>query len=327
MTAADSPMIQPLVLLWDNLWIDVEEARAAAAGSCRISTDRADFGHADAVIFSVPLTGRHLPASRGWPHQVWVQWSQESAVHYPLLRDPLFHHRFDLRMTYRLDSDLPIPYFAPDVFDSLPALVPLANRHEVPVSAWISSANDRCGRDDYLRELTNHVPVHSYGKVARNIHLADDVGPATKMATIARYRFTVAFENSVEPDYVTEKFFQPLVVGSVPIYRGAPNVALFAPSPNSYIDATDFAGPAQLAQFLHAMTDDQYLEYHSWRGRGPRRAWREGFAPFGTHAFVRLAHAVRVVAIGLSAAAASDRGAARAPSGPARPTTRAESGR
>ena len=43
--------------------------------------------------------------------------------------------------------------------------------------------------------------------------------------TLARqYLFTIAIENSLEYDYVTEKLWQPLAAGSVPIYLGAPNV-------------------------------------------------------------------------------------------------------
>ena len=66
----------------------------------------------------------------------------------------------------------------------------------------------------------------------------------------ARYKFTLAFENTVTPDYVTEKLYEPLIAGSVPVYRGAPNVADFAPAPRCFIDAADFAGPAELAAYL-----------------------------------------------------------------------------
>jgi hypothetical protein len=37
-----------------------------------------------------------------------------------------------------------------------------------------------------------------------------------KMNIAAKYKFTMAFENSETDDYVTEKMFQPLVIGSVP---------------------------------------------------------------------------------------------------------------
>lgn len=41
---------------------------------------------------------------------------------------------------------------------------------------------------------------------------------------IARYKFVIAFENSVCDDYITEKLWTPLRVGIVPIYFGAPNI-------------------------------------------------------------------------------------------------------
>jgi len=40
----------------------------------------------------------------------------------------------------------------------------------------------------------------------------------------ARYKFTLAIENYVCDDYVTEKLWRPLRLGSVPIVFGAPNV-------------------------------------------------------------------------------------------------------
>ncbi|HQZ36736.1 MAG TPA: glycosyltransferase family 10 [Ilumatobacteraceae bacterium] len=312
---------RPLLLLWADAWIDLDEARRLVGDRCTISDDRRDYDRAEAVIFATPAMHDSLPRQRAFPDQLWVQWSQESTVQYPMLLDEGFNAKFDLRMTYRLDSDVPIPYVTPDMFDALQPIVPLEQRNEVAVSAWVSGAWDRCGRDNYLLGLLDELPVHSYGTVGRNCHLIDDTGGATKMATIRHYRFTVAFENSMTHDYVTEKFFQALLAGSVPIYRGAPNVALFAPAPHSYIDATEFSGPAELAEFLAAMTDDLYADYHEWRAAGPKLEWRTRFASFATHAFVRLARAVDAIAIGRRAAATTDRDELPPPSvrGPGRP--------
>ena len=49
----------------------------------------------------------------------------------------------------------------------------------------------------------------------------DDVG---FFRWAARYKFTLAMENYVCNDYVTEKLWRPLRLGSVPIVFGAPNV-------------------------------------------------------------------------------------------------------
>ena len=40
-----------------------------------------------------------------------------------------------------------------------------------------------------------------------NVHVVD------KVEALKRYKFSLAFENTNEEDYVTEKFFQSLVAG------------------------------------------------------------------------------------------------------------------
>jgi hypothetical protein len=298
-----------LALFMADPWIELDIANAdpAVAARWRLTTDRTLFADADVVIYPAPLWGIRPPVQRAHPYQIHVLWSQESSVHYPQLLDAVYLARFDLRMTYQLDSDVPIPYLSADMFDVAAPLPASAARGEVPISAWVSSSWDRCGRDRYLLELMEHIPVHSYGKVGQNRELVEDRGRDSKLAAITGYRFTIAFENSVATDYVTEKFFQPLVAGSVPIYRGAPNVADFAPAPHSYIDATDFSAPAELAEFLAAMTDDDYLRYHAWRAEGPTSEWRQHFAPFGTHTFVRLSQAADALRFGRRAAEVAQR--------------------
>jgi len=295
-----------LALFMADPWIDLDDANAdpTVATHWRLTTDRTSFAAADVVLYPVPLWGTRPPVRRAHTAQVHVLWSQESSVHFPQLLDADYTALFDLRMTYQLDSDVAIPYLWADIFDRPASLQPVAGRSDVPISAWISSTWDRCGRNRYLLELMEHIPVDSYGKVGHNYDLPDDRGPSSKMAAIGNYRYTVAFENSVATDYVTEKFFQPLLAGSVPIYRGAPNVAQFAPAPHSYIDTNDFSGPAELALFLRSLTDEQYLRFHDWRLHGPTAEWRERFEVFATPALARLAKPVAVLRIGLNALAA-----------------------
>ncbi len=40
---------------------------------------------------------------------------------------------------------------------------------------------------------------------------------------LVNYKFTLALENSLLPHYMTEKIWEPLAAGSVPVYYGAPN--------------------------------------------------------------------------------------------------------
>ncbi len=66
--------------------------------------------------------------------------------------------------------------------------------------------------------MENGVTVHSHGRCANNIPdtKKDDLLPTIK--------FYLAFENSEEIDYVTEKYFQALNFGTVPVVIGAPNI-------------------------------------------------------------------------------------------------------
>jgi alpha-1,3-fucosyltransferase 10 len=159
-----------------------------------------------------------------------------------------------------------------------------------PVSAglaWTVNPRERAGagrlfqsshvnhgaRMGHVVGQSRHLRVDSYGRVLRNRELdGPDLGRATLLDTISRYRFTLAFENSIEEDYVTEKFFNPLVAGSVPVYLGAPNVADFAPGDRCYIDVTDFSEPRELAQYLNHLCRErrEYAGYLAWKKAGLR---------------------------------------------------------
>jgi hypothetical protein len=50
-------------------------------------------------------------------------------------------------------------------------------------------------------------------------------GPVVeKRDAIIDYEFSVGIENSIEKNYITEKFFDNLLVNTVPVYFGAPNI-------------------------------------------------------------------------------------------------------
>ena len=57
-----------------------------------------------------------------------------------------------------------------------------------------------------------------------------------KMNVLRRYKFYLAFENSMVEDYVSEKMFEGLIAGSVPIYRGSQDIGQFLPSNMSVIN-------------------------------------------------------------------------------------------
>src|SRR5690606_26281037 len=132
----------------------------------------------------------------------------------------------------------------------------LAPKTSTAAVAMFQSSNvNLSGRDRFMKELSQQIEVHSYGRFMNNRALeGSDRGRETKIETIGRYPFCIAFENSVCDDYVTEKLYDPLWAGTVPVYFGAPNVADFAPR-HSYIDATNFSGPRELAAYLRHLLE------------------------------------------------------------------------
>jgi len=54
------------------------------------------------------------------------------------------------------------------------------------------------------------------------------------------------------PDYVSEKAFEALFAGTVPVYRGTNSIRKFMPADDAFIDANDMTAPA-LAALLHRL--------------------------------------------------------------------------
>lgn len=192
--------------------------------------------------------------------QVWVAETLESAVNYPQLDDPEFMSLFNIELSYRQKAEVWLPYI-PREFAKHYRHVRTGHRRK-SCCAFVSSTWDKSNRREYIRELMLHLKVDSFGLFARNKRILFDRGVPTKLRLLKKYQYTLAFENSLTPDYITEKFYEPLLTGTVPIYFGAPNIDEFAPGDNCYINVQDFASPAQLAEFLR---DTNPLDFQAWR--------------------------------------------------------------
>ncbi len=234
----------------------------------RVTRDPALRAEADAVLWHIPDFRRaERIATR--PGQLAVASSMECAALYPLLDDAAFMAQFDVTMTYRRDATIWCSYLSPDVAAAM-RRPPQPKTEKVPVACFQSNTSHTSyDRDGYLEELMRHVAIDCYGRAFRNRSLPEDRGRSSKLATCARYKFTIAFENSVDEDYVSEKFFDPLVAGSVPVYFGAPNIGRFAPANGCYINAADFADPVVLGTHLLALDADDvaYQTFLDWRSR------------------------------------------------------------
>ena len=86
------------------------------------------------------------------------------------------------------------------------------------------------------------------------------VKPNDKLSVIRNYRFVVCYENTRLPGYISEKLFDCLFAGCVPVYLGEPNIGKFVP-PECFIDRAAFASDAELADFLQKMPYADYARY------------------------------------------------------------------
>jgi hypothetical protein len=270
-----SPVPVPVVLIYNETYVSIPAPVPHCPVPHIITSDRSDLDFADAVIFHIPTLESRLRL-RKRPGQRWVALSAESDVVCLRLRDRAFMQQFDFTMTYRLDSDFPMPYVWTDMIDTLrvPPWHPDKRRDAV---IFMSGRADLSFREQYVAELMRHMSVDSYGAVLRNRTLPVDEGRRTKLETISKYRFTLAFENSKTDDYVTEKFFDALLTGSVPVYLGASNVEKFAPGDGCYIAVSNFSGPRELARYLRHLAMDRaaYEEYLAWKERPLRPSFVE----------------------------------------------------
>lgn len=247
-------------------WFSLDGLAELSFGYSGILTADAVVAHAPSLLWRrnhdhVVQLRRNAPRC-----QVWLLDTGESAVNYPAQFEAGFRGLFDAEISYRQTAELWAPYINPEQFrgyrdaatDARPELC----------CAFISSGFDGSHRRQYMAALMQHMEVASFGRFMNNRMLEDDRGQQSKFSAMRNFTYTLSFENAIEPDYVTEKFFDPFVTGTIPIYLGAPNAEEFAPGDDSYIDASRFPDPATLAQFLRRENPERF---HRWR-QGPLKA-------------------------------------------------------
>lgn len=81
-----------------------------------------------------------------------------------------------------------------------------------------------------------------------------------KLETLSGYKFAICYENGTARGYITEKIFDGMFAGCIPVYLGAPNVTDDIPE-NTFIDRRKFKDYAELHEFMKAMDEKTYSQY------------------------------------------------------------------
>lgn len=272
--------------IYDQLRMD--ELSQILPCDVEITYDRDKMSVADVVVFNLPFLYRELEGDLEKPeHQIWVACSYESEVNYPWMFSDELKDIFDLWMAYHLDSDIVLSYYDYTFKEKL--FTPSCEKTK-DVCMFISSPVNKSHRLEYISELMEYLPIDSYGSWRRNCVLDEDKGYLTKLDIIKQYKFTIAFENAISQDYVTEKFFEPLTVGSVPIYLGAPNIETFSPGEHAFIDVRDYASPKDLADDIMRYCRDisRYDSLLEWKRKPLSDELAGLIEEQREHAFIRM---------------------------------------
>lgn len=86
-------------------------------------------------------------------------------------------------------------------------------------------------------------------------------GPCeSKYQVLSKYIFSLCFENMAMDGYFTEKLFDCLYAGTIPIYMGSKSVVQYLP-PDIYIDSRIYKNWAELVHYIKMMTNEQIKQY------------------------------------------------------------------
>ena len=81
-----------------------------------------------------------------------------------------------------------------------------------------------------------------------------------KLKVMSEYKFSIVFENDINPGWISEKIFDALAAGSIPVYLGAPDIEKAVPS-DCFIDFRKFGDYQKLHDFLMSLSEREISAY------------------------------------------------------------------
>ena len=204
---------------------------------------------------------------REFPEQAQILMSMESSVNYPCLADPAYLSMFDIRATYRITSHVPIIYLMPEHINLFNKTTPEQENKIVFLQGNCGSKTNREGVVSRLIELSQNRSWKIEARGACLNNAAPFPRGRDKKEELRNYKFAFTFENSEDAHYITEKVWDGLAAGNIPIYFGAPEIERYVPHPLAFINYRILETPERLADYLDAVTSNETLwkEHHAWR--------------------------------------------------------------
>ncbi|CDQ83782.1 unnamed protein product [Oncorhynchus mykiss] len=243
--ADDDGDTDTIILIW--MWpfgqaFDIDSCVHFNIKGCHLTVDKNLYSKAHGVIFhhrDIHGDLKNMPQEQRPWFQKWVWWNAESPAN--TNRIPGVDHLFNLTASYRLDSDIKVPYGSLVEVTSEDKIFELPKKDKLV--CWV---------------VSNWNPNYK------------------RVQTLSSCKFYLAFENSLYKDYATEKLFNAMKLGAVPVVLGPSrdNYEQFIPR-DSFIHVDDFSSTEELAKKLLFLDqkNEEYMRYFTWRNNFKVQQW------------------------------------------------------
>lgn len=251
----------------------------------------------DAVVVYIPdLPGPRLPP-RAYPGQLFFGLSFECPAYYPLLMDYRFMSQFNYTIGYANNTDNhvwvpfgPFPFLAentdgyPREYNFSEAFRDYDENRPRKISWFGGNCGDKIGRYKLVDEILQQPGgfVHSYGGCHHNTNLDVDFAKyhshdSVKVKALRNHTFDLAFENADCIDWVTEKIFQSMAAGAIPVYLGTSSIDQYIPHPDAIIKVSDFDTVQALVEYINKVNDSPVLKKKHLRWKHDPGSWSLSF--------------------------------------------------
>ena len=208
-------------------------------------------------------------------------------------REALYHvgehvQEFDLTMDFGPFSNIPVLCIPPNFYKTMLNMpVPsLENVKKRKLAVWVarncgpagsSPWRPSWGRAEYVRTMMKYMDIDCPGRCNNNIAAAaagfgGRNSYTGNMKGYSNYMFVFSLHNTLDNINVDEKFYHPYQANSVPVVVGPDTVYSFQPGDHSFVDATVYNTPRDLAEKLmwYKEHPKEYLEtFFSYRKKLP----------------------------------------------------------
>lgn len=234
---------------------------------CYLTVDRELYSKAHGVLINhrdIKSDLSNLPTKPRPFFQKWIWMHFESPENTRRLSG--LENLFNVTLNYRRDADIVLrEQIMIKTEDTEDKIFPQVLDKKDKLVCWIvSNWNEKHERVKYYNELKKHIKMYAFGR-----HFGKAVNDAQYKEILTTCKFYLSFENTdAHYDYMTEKLFNPLTLGSVPVTLGAPRYIYerFLPK-DAFIHVKDFSSPQKLAEHLLSLDKnvEEYKKYFQWR--------------------------------------------------------------